>query len=107
MSPTCPSWVLFILFSFCTVFEAWVLNHAADEDPQDGAVVAPVELRPRWNHTAPIARRQEESLDCSDTWYSQFLQANPDPEIRRFCNEWFGIRPATVVVDVTPTMYAL
>jgi hypothetical protein len=107
MSLTCPSSALFIILSFCTVSEAWVWNHRAGEHAQESGEVAPVEPRRRWNHAAVFARRQSEELVCSDDWFSDFLNANPSPRIKTFCNHWLGIQPATVVEEVTPTMCAL
>jgi hypothetical protein len=109
MSLTCPSWALFVILSFCIVSEAWIWNHRADEQAQDSGEVAPVELRRRWPHAAVFARRQEqeEELNCTDDWFSEFLNANPSPRIETFCNHWLDIQPATVVEEVTPTMYAL
>lgn len=83
--------------------EAWVLDRGADKHVQQEQDVAPQELRRRWEHAAVFAKRQEEELDCSENWFSDFLNANPSPRIKRFCNDWLGIRPKTVWEEVTPT----
>jgi len=100
-----PSSALFVLFSFCTVSDARVLNRRADEHVQDGKGLAHTELRRGLKDGGVFAKRQEEELDCSQDRFSEFLNANPEERIETFCNEWLGIEPATLVVEYTPTMF--
>lgn len=91
--------------SFCTVSQAWVLKLGADKAAQDGANIAPAELRRDSLGEGNLANRQEVELDCSDDRWQDLLNNNPTDRVVTFCNEWLGIGPATAVVQYTPTMY--
>lgn len=52
-----------------------------------------------------IAKRDDNVtlLNCPNDRFEQMLDNNPSERVKTFCNEWLGIPPATITVEVTPT----
>jgi hypothetical protein len=63
-----------------------------------------MELRHNGAHVNSFNKRQPATLICPDDTYARILSDSPDERVETFCNEWLGIAPATVTVDVTPTV---